>query len=77
MKKYVDEIVNTIAMIANLQKDLIIAENTVAYWDRGNTSDISGTKLEWLCFHPWTDNFQFFKFFWENIDQNLKSSQFI
>ena len=24
----------------------INAENTVAYWDQGNTSDISGTKLE-------------------------------
>ena len=53
------------------------AENTVTYWDRGNTSDISGTKFEWLCFHPWTDNFQFFQFFCENIDQNLKPSQFI
>ena len=55
----------------------INAENTVTYWDRGNTSDISGTKFEWLCFHPWTDNFQFFQFFCENIDQNLKPSQFI
>ena len=60
-----------------MQKSPINAENTVTYWDRGNTSDISGTKFEWLCFHPWTDNFQFFQFFCENIDQNLKPSQFI
>ena len=25
---------------------LTYTENTVAYWDQGNTSDISGTKLE-------------------------------
>ena len=27
-------------------KKCINTENTVAYWDQGNTSDISGTKLE-------------------------------